>query len=198
MPALPTSQLVDSRWVRSLVQGMNDAIASAFPMGEPLEAEAYKRIASGYEIIDYGVKLVRHHSVLQKVDLLVSERIHDDRWTPRIAIECLTGDPQSRTALALHGRASQLKAVNPSMRFGAFVGGFAGPGLPLRLAKSCPALDFIAVWNETMPTREQWARIAAIIAAEVEASRTLEGLIFKQTKRVSGPLQFLHRGLTIE
>ena len=193
-----TMKSVDSRWVRALSIGLVDSLAVAFPTGEPLEVEAYHRLAVGHEVVDYGATMMRHKSITQTVDLLIAERLSDDRWTPRVAMECLTGDPSTRTAKALDARVAGFKAFNPSMRFGALVGEHGGPGLPASLVKHCPNLDFVTAWTDRLPTEAQWSRLSAIFATEVAASRALHNLIFRAEHHSAGPLRFMHRGLTIE
>jgi len=193
-----TSRSVDSRLVRALSVGVVDALSLAFPTGEPLEVEAFHRLAVGHEVVDYGAKMMRHKSMTQKVDLLIAERLGDDRWAPRVAMECLIGNPSTRTARALDVRVAAFKAFNPSMRYGALVGQHEGQDIPASLIKHCPHLDFVAAWVDRLPTEAEWSRLSAIFSTEVAASRTLHNIMFRAAYRPAGPLRFLHRGLTVE
>ncbi|MGQ0628059.1 MAG: hypothetical protein ACT4PL_08170 [Phycisphaerales bacterium] len=198
MPSTIAPAIADSRWIRSLVKLTDEALSAAFPTGEPLDVAAFQRIASGFEVVEYGPKLMRHRSVHHKVDLLITERMANDRFVPRVAIECLMGVPTTRTAQSLDSRVSQLKRINPTMRFGAFVAGITSGTLPARLVKGAPSLDFIACYEGVYPTPAQWPRVSAIFSTEIAAARALESITLGREIRSVGPLRFLHRGLTIE
>jgi hypothetical protein len=186
-----------SRWVRTLVPGIDQSLGMAYPMGEPLVVECGKRLATGYAVTDYGEKMMRHQVQFQKADLLIGERVAEDRWSPRVIVEARLGEPNSRDLMGIAGQAEMFRRTNPAVRVGLFVGQFDDPMLPSRLVKHTSSLDFVCAWPGLEPSADQWRRLGELLHLEVEASRNLEGLATKRGPRQTGVVRLIHRALIV-
>ncbi|MDZ4735969.1 MAG: hypothetical protein SGJ07_06435 [Rhodospirillaceae bacterium] len=177
-------------WVRWLCSSIQPCLAN-----DGLSIECGKRLlytaqVAGYRVLSNGdvEEPVFDKGTSYQTDVLVGEQT-DDRWVPRLVVECKKGQVTTHDALTYSTKAASHKTVHPSLRYGLLLGDFADP-LPKRLLRHGHNFDFmIAVPNEDV-SAEHLNQIVQLVLAEVAASRKIGDILSGKQK-----VRFLHRGL---
>lgn len=162
------------------------------------KVEAQKDLAYACEVSGYSSADDHRDGVvlsLYETDILISDH-EDDRWTPRVIVECKLGHVTTHDALTYSTKAASHKHVHPYVRYGILIGGFKDR-LPARLVRHGVHFDFMMVWTDETGEGDRLNRFLDVLATEVKASRTLQSLLSDRT-RAKQVLKLLHRPLHLE
>lgn len=130
-----------------------------------------------------------------ETDLLISDRMVDGGWIPRVVIECKLGAVTTHDALSYSTKAATHKHVHPYLRYGFLAGGL--PSLPVRLIKHGAFFDFMATWPSAEPSEQHWVAFVNVLIDEILASRTLQTLFQNSRFASQQQIHLLRKPLVI-
>jgi hypothetical protein len=133
-----------------------------------------------------------------ETDLLICDTFPDERWIPRVVVECkIGGSVTTHDALTYSSKAATHKQVHPYLRYGFLAGERKHHAIPPRLVKHGAHFDFMATWCAAEPTKGEWKDFCALVKEEIKASRTLQELL-KDRSTARRKYSILHRPLVLK
>lgn len=157
-----------------------------------------KRLAYSLEIESYGPKDDPRRSLMSyQTDLLVREEHEDGSWTPRLVIEVKIGGVTSHDAITYSQKATAHKNLHPYLRYGFLIGHNDETYLPGRLIRHGLEFDFMLSWSSDLPSKSEVSYLAKLAITEVEASRSLERIVFNTRAKDRDRFFCLHRPLVL-
>ena len=88
-----------------------------------------------------------------ETDLLVSEKVTDQKWKPRLIIEVKIKAVTTHDAITYSQKASEHKIVHPYLRYGILVGSREHYPLPGLLFRHGVHFDFMLSWKLSLLQR---------------------------------------------
>jgi hypothetical protein len=143
-----------------------------------------KRVPYSFEVLSYlndkpeGKNIIRYET-----DLLVFQKIDNEKWKPRIIIEGKIDSVTTHNAITYSQKASTHKNVHPYLRYGILLGNRKHYPLPGRLFRHGAYFDFMLSWKAFKPTENEWKNFLDIINSEIEYSEQLEEILFKSRSK---------------
>jgi len=139
-----------------------------------------KRVPYSFEILNYKDDEPGDRKYIKyETDLLVYQRIDNEKWKPRIIIEGKINSVTTHIAITYSQKASSHKNVHPYLRYGILLGNRKHYPLPGRLYRHGAYFDFMLSWKAFEPTEDEWKDFIKIINSEIEYSEQLEEILFK-------------------
>ena len=186
--------MTEAEWVEI----MRERIASvAFPRARGVKVKSGLRIPYGFEITSYNTQ-PESKAIAFETDLAIIETDDQGRWKPRVIIEAKIRSVTTHDAITYSQKASAHKSVHPYLRYGIMLGERQHLPLPGRLYRHGAHFDFMISFVATTPTRNELLKFAEVLRAEVEASRTLEKMIYKSRSPTRDRYTLVHRKLRAE
>ena len=183
--------MTEAEWVESLVKHLQPMLPSG------CEALVGKRLAYGLEATSYRGEEAETKEHGYQTDILVIERLKDKKWQPRIAIEAKVGSVTTHDAITYSQKAASHKAVHPYLRYGIILGDRGTYPLPGRLFRHGAHFDFMFSFAGTIATKSESAGIIGLLREELNASRTLEKILYESRKRGRDRYTLLQRKLIL-
>ncbi len=183
--------LTEAEWVELIAGRLR-----AKSLGAPLEVVTGLKLAYGNEIDSYGPVPDSRTSSFQ-TDLAIREVIDGNRWKPRVVVEAKLGGVTTHDAITYGHKASIHRAVHPYLRYGIALGNRKQYPLPGRLYRHGAQFDFMISIKGFQPTKDELAAFVDVIRCEVEASRTLEKILYESRSPLRDRYTFLHRKLIV-
>ena len=158
-----------------------------------------KRVPYSFEVLSYlndrpeGKNIIRYET-----DLLVYQKIDNEKWIPRIIIEGKINSVTTHIAITYSQKASSHKNVHPYLRYGILLGNRKHYPLPGRLYRHGAYFDFMLSWKAFKPTENEWKIFLNIISSEIEYSEKLEEILFKSRFKNRKRYTILHRPLYLK
>ncbi len=180
-------------WVRGLVPMLQRQLRHRDPSLDIIDGF---KLAYAREVRWYGDDDVGDSGMVYETDLLVIER-RDDRWTPRVVVEAKLRTVTTHDAITYSQKAATHKQVHPYLRYGIFLGNRRDFPLPGRLFRHGAHFDFMLSWVGLVPTRAESSTFVDVLAEEVEASRTLEEVIFNSRSSSRARYTILRKPLVV-
>lgn len=184
-------------WVDSFVNELTARVQCASMPGRILQAKAGYRFPYALEVLAYeGNEPCDTHESRYQTDLLISE--HDDnKWFPRVVIECKLGAINTHDAITYSAKAATHKNVHPYLRYGILLGNWGQQPLPTRLIRHGAHFDFMATWQDPKAKSDEWESLMSVLKYEIEASRALQEMLSSR-KRDKQKYTVLHRRLVLQ
>ena len=160
-----------------------------------------RRLPYAYQVRSYGDQELKQDKPERRdyaTDLLVSEKVTDQEWTPRVVIEAKISEVTTHDVITYSQKAAEHKFVHPYLRYGILVGNRQDRSLPGLLFRHGSHFDFMVSWKCFGPSNPESEELIDLVCAEVEISRTLEKLFFDSKKKDFGPYRFLRRSLILK
>ena len=138
-----------------------------------------KRIPYSFEVLSYlndspgGKNIISYET-----DLLVFQKIDNEKWKPRIIIEGKINSVTTHDAITYSQKASSHKHVHPYLRYGILLGNRKNYPLPGRLFRHGAYFDFMLSWKAFKPIEDEWKNFLDIIKSEIKYSEKLEEILF--------------------
>jgi len=138
-----------------------------------------RRVPYSFEVLNYkddepeGKNIIRYAT-----DLLVFQKIDNEKWKPRIIIEGKINSVTTHDAITYSQKALSHKNVHPYLRYGILIGNQKHYSLPGRLFRHGAYFDFMLSWKAFKPTEDEWKDFLKIINSEIDYSRQLEEILF--------------------
>lgn len=152
-----------------------------------------------FEVRSYNNDVVFETSNFEayETDLLILERLSQERWIPRVVIECKINTVTTHDAITYSHKASTHKNVHPYLRYGILLGHRKHYPLPGRLFRHGAHFDFMMSWRDYVPSDVEWNEFVNVINEEINASRTLESIIYNSRSPRRERYHCLHRKLQL-
>ncbi len=133
-----------------------------------------------------------------ETDLLVVENLGEEKWIPRVVIEAKgNGEINTHPAIAYSHKAATHRQVHPYLRYGILLGYRKHYPLPGRLFRHGTQFDFMISWVKHEPTEKELEDTFDVLIKEVDASRTMERIIYDSRKRSRDHYTVLQKELKV-
>ena len=158
-----------------------------------------KKVPYSFEVLSYlndrpeGKNIIRYET-----DLLVFQKIDNEKWKPRIIIEGKINRVTTHDAITYSQKASSHKNVHPYLRYGILLGNRKHYPLPGRLFRHGAYFDFMLSWKAFEPTDDEWKDFLGIINSEIEYSEQLEEILFHSRSKNRKHYTILQRRLYLK
>ncbi len=185
----------EKQWTTRVREALEPRI-SAFD--ESLFVQQGTKIPYAYEIVDYDQGNHPLPNLLRyETDLLISERLQDDSWKPRLIIEIKLGRITTHDAITYSEKASNHKRVHPYLRYGIMIGAREHYPLPGRLFRHGGEFDFMLSWGGIDPQPHELDALETLVKDEINASRLLEEMIYNSRSSSRKRYFVLHKALRV-
>lgn len=168
--------MTEAQWVIHLVGEMQSLLPSR------CEAIVGKRLSYGLEAVHYVGDEPEQRSHGYQTDILIVEWMDADMWKPRVVIEAKLAKVTTHDAITYSQKAATHKAVHPYLRYGIVLGDRKHYPLPGRLFRHGAHFDFMYSFAAEAATSDELATFVSLIEEEVEASRTLEHILYESRR----------------
>lgn len=188
--------MTEREWVSLIAE-----LLSAEPFGEYFEVKTGLNLCYAHEINSYGdVPDLRKQEF--ETDLAIVETVGPGQWKPRVVVEAKIGNsegrmPMTHDAIIYSHKAASHKAVHPYLRYGIMLGHRKHYSLPGRLYRHGTQFDFMISFAEFQPTMQELRTFRGILSDELQASRTLESMLYDTRRRDRDHHTVLHRKLIV-
>lgn len=108
------------------------------------------------------------------------------------------GNINTHDAITYSQKAANHKSVFPYLRYGIMLGNRQHHPLPGRLYRHGTQFDFMISFREYEPMAKEITTFEKVLLEEVQASRTLENMIYQSRKRDREHHTVLHRKLVVD
>ena len=125
------------------------------------------------------------------------EREDDGRWTPRVVVEAKVGSINTHDAITYSQKAVAHRSVHPYLRYGVMLGNRRHYPLPGRLCRHGSTFDFLISFEGFEPSEQEMRGFNQLLQEEVEASRSLEKVLYGIRKKDRDHYTVLHRQLVL-
>jgi hypothetical protein len=157
--------------------------------------EPGKSLLYANEIKEYGDNGNIYNNMAYETDILVYQKNKDNSWIPRVVIETKINTVTTHDAITYSQKAATHKYVHPYLRYGIFLGYRKEYPLPGRLFRHGAHFDFMISWKCYEPKPYELEKLIEIINSEIEASKTLEEMIFNSRRTQRNKYFSLHKPL---
>jgi len=182
--------MTEKEWVELLAARIE---ASCISHSEKLSIHVGMKLPYGYEISEYAEEPISK-AIKYQTDLLIIESFPNERWKPRLVMECKV-TISTHDAITYSHKAFTHKSVHPYLRYGILLGNHKF--LPGRLYRHGMFFDFMMSFGLFEPSETEMVRFTHLIHDEIEASRNLEKIIYESKKKQKDKYTLLHRQLSL-
>lgn len=185
--------MTENEWTTFVQALLNDKLVN-----ESLEVRALGKLPYAMEVRHYRGKSPEPPETMDyQTDLMIVENGPDSTWKPRLIIELKVRTVTTHDAITYSQKAFSHKSVHPYLRYGILTADRRHYPLPGRLYRHGVYFDFMASWVGYEPTEDELQGLVSIIRDEVEASRSLEEIIYNSRSRSRAHFTYLHRPLKL-
>lgn len=187
-------KMKETEWVETVLKKItiNSIIKS-----DDFRVGAQKKLPYGYEVRSYGNEPMSK-AIKYKTDLLISEKIGEKLWKPRVVIEAKIGKISTHDSITYSEKAKAHKSVHPYLRYGVILTNRKHYPLPGRLYRHGKEFDFMLSFKSFKPTRQEKERFFKLINVEIFTSKKLEHIIYSSRKKDREHYTMFHRKLILE
>jgi len=185
----------ESDWVELMARRLRAATLSR---NGRFIVETGLRLAYGHEISEYdnGDQPVTRRTFFE-TDLAIVEHTRDGTSWPRVVVEGKIRTVSTHDAITYSAKAGAHRAVHPYLRYGMMLGKRGNFPLPGRLYSHGANFDFMISFRGFRPNAVEFNRFIRLIRHEIQASRTLQSILFESRKRNRDRYTVLHRKLEV-
>lgn len=166
---------------------------------ENLSLRVGYKLPYAYEICAYeNDEACENWPMRYETDLLVVENLGEEKWIPRVVIEAKgNGKITTHDAITYSHKASTHRQVHPYLRYGILLGDRKHFRLPGRLLRHGTQFDFMISWVAYNPEKQELKDTVDVLIKEVNASRTLECIIYLSRKKRKDHYTVLQKELKV-
>jgi hypothetical protein len=190
----PQERIKETVWAAALATKLHTELSGYDQNDLKISVKPGEHLPYAYEIHAYGTEPESDMTNQYETDLLVSDRLSENLWIPRVIIECKLMNINTHDPLAYSAKAATHKHVHPYLRYGILVG--HQKTLPPRLVRHGSNFDFMVTWKAFDASPTEWKRFCELLRHEVHVSRKLQDLL--RNVKQGEPYQSLHRRLVLE
>lgn len=188
--------MTEADWVRRMARRIRPVLVNR---DRTLAVRTSLRLAYGYEIASYGNgDTTTPRSTAFETDLAIVETAAGGAWLPRVVLEAKLGTVTTHDAITYSTKAASHRAVHPYLRYGVMLGDRRHYPLPGRLYRHGAQFDFMVSFRRCTPSPAELRSFVEILRAEVDASRTLERILYESRRPGRDRYTVLHRRLAVK
>ena len=192
-------KLREKSWVNSLLPRLEQAIQNAGAAFTSARVADGRKLPYTFEIHEYHKNEVVDPEVSRyETDLLFFDALENERWIPRLVVECKLGSVSTHDALTYSSKAATHKHVHPYLRYGILIGKHGDEAIPWRLFKHGAYFDFMATWVSAEPSAIEWSDFVELVIQEIEASRKMQVLLTTNRSPKRTKYRVIHRPLRLK
>jgi len=186
----------EKQWVSSFVKRLEESLQLEFPT---IKAVNGYRLPYASEILSYDASNASQQNfIAYETDILIFEQLSETKWKPRIIIETKIISVTTHDAITYSQKAKTHKYVHPYLRYGILLGKRGNDPLPGRLFRHGVHFDFMLSWKDFVADHDEWNKLIEILKIEIEASRTLDEIIYNSRSKSRKRFTSLHRPLKLD
>ncbi|HNP34000.1 MAG TPA: hypothetical protein PKN96_11970 [Flavobacterium sp.] len=188
--------MTEKEWVKSIITDIEKMLRQTDDNVRVVDGH---RLSYANEVLTYGKdnKPDEQKSVGYETDILIYEQLDDTTWKPRVVIETKLGSVTTHDAITYSQKAQTHKYVHPYLRYGILIGDREHHPLPGRLFRHGQHFDFMLSWKSFRADKQEMKRIAEIVNDEIQASKTLDEILFNSRSKDRDKFTSLHRPLKL-
>lgn len=187
--------MTESDWVELMAKRLR--AATPFRSGH-LKVMTGHRLAYGHEISGYGRDgLPITRMTFFETDLAIVEQTRDGNSWPRVVVEAKIKSVSTHDAITYSAKAGAHRSVYPYLRYGIMLGKRGHFPLPWRLYSHGAMFDFMISFRAFRPSEVETNQFLRLLKSEIQASRTLQKILFESRKRDRDRYTVLHRKLEV-
>jgi len=183
----------ENEWVELINEKINNNILNK---SEELSSKIGLNLVYGNEIFAHGnVNDLR--SIDFQTDITIIEEDSTGTWKPEVVLEAkirLT----THEAITYNEKASKHRTIYPYLRYGMILGNNENRGIPGRLYRHGQNFDFMMPFNKHLPSEKELSDFDDLLKCEINASRTIEKIIYENRKINRDRYYILHRKLNAD
>lgn len=189
--------MTEKEWVKSIIPEIEILLRQT---NDNIRVVDGHRLSYANEVLAYDNENqpVEQNSMGFETDILIIEQIDSATWKPRVVIETKLGSVTTHDAITYSQKAQTHKYVHPYLRYGILIGNREHYPLPGRLFRHGQHFDFMLSWKSLQADQNEIARLLRIVNDEIQASRTLEEILFNSRSKDREKFTSLHRPLKLE
>ena len=162
----------EKEWVNSFISELQARMQTVALKESTVRVEAGRKLPYAFEVQDYRSSEPDEQNINRyETDVLIFDQFNEDKWVPRIVIECKQSSITTHDALTYSTKAATHKNVHPYLRYGILLGNCEHHPLPPRLVRHGANFDFMASWVGYDATDDEWQELMGVLVDEVKASR---------------------------
>jgi hypothetical protein len=182
-------------WVKSVYSELEKSLRQ---VNDNLRVSESRKLPYSSEVIEYsGDSPSRQNLIKYETDFLVYEVDGSDKWKPRVIIEAKINRVTTHDAITYSQKAQTHKNVHPYLRYGILIGNRKHYPLPGRLFRHGQHFDFMQSWETLKAKKNEWKKLLSILESEIEASKSLEEVIFNSRTKDRKKFTSLHKSFNL-
>ena len=187
----------EREWVKSIFQKIEKELRL---IDDNIRVSESKKLPYSNEVLEYSEKdePSNENLIRYETDILIYEMTSEDNWKPRIIIEAKINRVSTHDSITYSQKAKTHKNVHPYLRYGILIGNRKHYPLPGRLFRHGQHFDFMQSWKTFEADKEEWSNLIDILKLEMEASKTLEEIIFNSRSKSRERFTVLHKPLKLK
>jgi len=186
----------EKEWVNSFISELQERMQTVALKESTVRVEAGCKLPYAFEVQDYRSSEPDEQSISRyETDVLIFDQFNEDKWVPRVVIECKRRSVTTHDALTYSTKAATHKNVHPYLRYGILLGNRRHYPLPARLIRHGANFDFMASWVGYEPTDDEWQDLMSVLVDEVKASRLLQNMLTSGHSKARTHYSIIHRPL---
>ena len=188
--------MTEKEWVKSIIADIEKMLRQT---DDNIRVVDGHRLSYANEVLTYGKdnKPDEQKSIGYETDILVYEQLDDTTWKPRVVIETKLGSVTTHDAITYSQKAQTHKYVHPYLRYGILIGDREHHPLPGRLFRHGQHFDFMLSWKSFRADKKEMKRLVEIVNDEIQASKTLDEILFNSRSKDRDKFTSLHRPLKL-
>lgn len=188
--------MTEKEWVKSIIANIEKLLRQT---DDNIRVVDGHRLSYANEVLTYGkdYKPDKQKSIGYETDILVYEQPDDTTWKPRVVIETKLGSVTTHDAITYSQKAQKHKYVHPYLRYGILIGNREHHPLPGRLFRHGQHFDFMLSWKSFRADKKEIKILVEIVNDEIQASKTLDEILFNSRSKDRDKFTSLHRPLKL-
>ncbi|MFA7359600.1 MAG: hypothetical protein WC139_01050 [Candidatus Kapaibacterium sp.] len=188
--------MTEKEWVKSIIGEIEKKLRKA---DKTIYVVDGRRLSYANEVLTYDNdnNPKEQNSVGYETDIFIYEKIDEETWKPRVIIETKLGSVTTHDAITYSQKAQAHKYVHPFLRYGILIGNRESYPLPGRLFRHGQHFDFMVSWKSIDADTYEMKKLLEIVNDEIQASRTLEEILFNSRLKNRERFTSLHRPLRL-
>jgi len=188
--------MTEKEWVKSIIANIEKLLRQT---DDNIRVVDGHRLSYANEVLTYGkdYKPDKQKSIGYETDILVYEQLDDTTWKPRVVIETKLGSVTTHDAITYSQKAQTHKYVHPYLRYGILIGNREHHPLPGRLFRHGQHFDFMLSWKSFRADKKEIKILVEIVNDEIQASKTLDEILFNSRSKDRDKFTSLHRPLKL-
>ena len=173
-------KIKENSWTETICNLLRNELDSTKYEVLSFERVPYSVSINNYSKNDKDINIKKYKRF--EVDLLINEKI-DNLVIPRLIIESKYGKITTHDAITYSNKAKAHKDLYNGLRYGLMIGNSEEKGITPRIISHGSNFDFIFVFQNEEPTKQEWETFINVIKRNLVISNKLENMIIDKGKK---------------